>query len=247
MKQNVLFSIVLFLVVSLCSASSYAVDGGEEVGADSAAAASSDDYSAISSAEIQAMSMGASTLPKGNGAVSFLAGAEFPAPVIWGARFDYGIFDTFQIGAHASYSGVFANGGIQAKYNVFLSNNDHHWLSVEAIFDYSQFWSFGSYKSITIQPQLLYEFRFGPMLGNGIYLGAGAISSMMKGSDDNFLDPFKLGNKGSWEWGNGAKGRLGYERVLSTHWNASIEGGVTYGFSSKKLLPFGQMSITWHF
>lgn len=191
--------------------------------------------------------LGASNLERGDQGSSLLFGLDVPEAMFYGLRYDYGFSDWFQLGFNATYSGIYLGTGIQTRLMLLQTESEKHRIGLDGTADWFQFWRWGNQKGVFLSPLLFYDFQFGFLNENSLYLKGGTASVYVDVDETNFLSFFVDNPTQVWEWSTAVTGKVGYQREVSERVNFMIEGGAFYDLRTFKIVPRGQLGISYVF
>lgn len=176
---------------------------------------------------------GAAPLSKGSFAVSFDLGIDFPEPVGYGVRFDFGVLDRIQFGVGFFTLGNLANtAGIYTLFNPLRTKNERHFLSlyvVPAFLHLSEKLLLDENPgndnlfAFILQEGLAYEARFGSRKQTGLYFKTGSSHFLGANTSSGKTLAGGFGTKtSSLDFGPGIQTTFG------NRWSFGLEGKTHY-------------------
>lgn len=178
---------------------------------------------------------GAAPLPKGKRAFSLDFGADLPEPILYGARFDWGLTKRYQFGVAGNFLGVLGSLGFNNTLNFFRDRHRAHFLS----FHFSPTLLVSKFDvSLAVNPSLAYEWRYGKRKPSGLFFKFETLSFVDLDSED-----LTIGERvtHSWRWLTGLQIQSG-KRFAFT-----IEAGIFAEMDFQNPFPMGKLGFTWGF
>ena len=195
---------------------------------------------------------GATPLAKGRKAFSFDLGVEYPEPILYGIRFDYGFVKNYQVGASAfyypkSFYSIGMNNAI-----ALIESGSHHF---GFIFSPSYVVDLNS-KTILLSPVLVYEHRIGNKQRTGLFLKGGTAHARV--SRDIFASSyglyFKRVSPDEDFWENSFIFKAGIQHQVGKKLAITFEVGTVTKMDFSDVLsdaffsdPIGKIALTWGF
>lgn len=153
-------------------------------------------WSFSSIASDQKLVNGAGTLQGGVMGASLDLGFDFPEPVFYGLRADFGIGDQVQLGLAGSVFIIANTFGINSLFNFLKSDDGNHFLSLylnPSVLHIANIWAeedagSGDLWLFFLNPGLAYEYRTGPEKHTGLYLKTGSVHILGASGGGQFFE-----------------------------------------------------------